>query len=271
MADFMSLVDVAGSQEKWDKYKEKVSAILPSSMKNEMGRYCEIYQKIATDLFNNSKVSNKKSILVSLYNAPLLGLNPDPVFGHIYFIPYKGVVTCQLGYKGMIKLSYNTGNIRNIRSGLVYDCDEFDYYEDEKGQHFMHRPKFNVKINSKKEVVGYSIFEDNKGVPNIHIMESNHIDSIKKMVLARMGGKNTPWSDPLFEPEMRKKTVIRRHWKTEPMSPEIATMIQSEEDNENGIVMDSEEIALSLDNIISDTKTVQSQEPDSFSQWESST
>lgn len=246
----MNLVDLVGTQQNWNKYIEKLINTLPSHLKKDHQRYVEMYTMLARNFLKNPYISNKMSILTCMYNAPALGLNPDPVFGHIYFVPYKGILTYQIGYKGMIKLSYNTGEIRSIRASLVYENDDFDYYENEKGQHFLHRPKFG---NRGKEICGYSIFEDKEGIPHFHVMESQHIDSIKKLVLARMKGKQSPWTDPLFEPEMRKKTVIRRHWKTEPMSVEIAGAIHHEENTENGIVSTPEEIQESISNIIENT------------------
>lgn len=247
----LSLIDVAGSEQRWHRYKQSVEAVIPSQYKKDIKRYTEMYLKIAQSFLHNENVRDKKSILTCLYNAPALGLNPDPVFGHIYFIPYSGVLTYQIGYKGMIQLSYNTGKIRNVRSNLVYENDEFDYYEDETGQHFKHRPVFG---NRGKEICGYSIFEDSDGVPHFHIMESAHIDGIKKMVLGRMKNAKTPWKDPLFEPEMRKKTVVRRHWKMEPMSSEIATTINNEEKVENGIVSTPEEVEEQIESIIENTQ-----------------
>ena len=101
-----------------------------------------------------------------------------------------------------------------------------------------------------QEVCGYSIFTDDKGRPNIHVMESGHIDEIKKMVLARMKNSPTPWTNPLFEPEMRKKTVVRRHWKMEPMSAEIAQAIEHEERTEAGDVISKEETDKLMDEIL---------------------
>ena len=259
-----SLIDFNLSEAKWERYKEQVFNIMPSHFKKDHKRYMQIYVSLANKFMNDEKVTNKKSILTCLYNAPTLGLNPDPVFGHIFFIPYKGVLTYQIGYKGMIQLSMNSGKIRNIRANLVYSSDEFDYYENETGQHFIHRPKFGKRGN---EICGYSIFEDVDKIPHFHIMDHDHIEGIKKLVLSRMKGKPTPWNDPLFEPEMRKKTVIRRHWKTEPMSSEIAQSIEYEENVENGIVSSPEEIDEKIDEILDQTteeiqEVQEIQEPD---------
>jgi recombination protein RecT len=232
----MSLVDIAGSQERFDKYKSAVARVLPKTMETEKDRYWTMYVQMMQTFATNPKITDKRSILNCMFNAPKMGLIPDPVMGQIYFIPYKGVLTYQIGYKGMIALAYRSGKVANVRAGLVYEKDKWNYYEDEKGQHYHIEPLLTTptKKDRGKEIFGYSIFTDSDGNPNIHIMESWHIEDIKKLVMARMSGSSTPWSNPLFEPEMRKKTVIRRHWKTEPMSVEIARVIDNEEHIEQG-------------------------------------
>lgn len=257
----MSLIDLAGTKERYKAYVNSVKNVMPKQFKNDQKRYFSIYVQMMQEFLVNPKVSNKKSILTCMFNAPKLGLNPDKVFGHIYFIPYKGVLTYQIGYKGMIQLSFNSGMIKQVYADLVYENDEWDFYRDEKGQHFLHRPKIAEK-NRGREICGYSVFEDVKGNPHIHVMDSYHIDDIKKLVLARMKDAPTPWKDSLFEPEMRKKTVIRRHWKTEPMSAEIAEAIESEERNESGEVPSEKDTEMSLENILDYTDTSGLENPD---------
>ena len=251
----LSMVDVLGSQKKYDNYKNVVEKTLPDGLKKESVRYWAMFTQMAQTFINDPKVTDKRSVLNCLFNAPKLGLNPDPIFGHIYFIPYAGKLTYQLGYKGMIALARRSGKVTNVRSGLVFEKDQWDYFEDEKGQHFIHRPDYKLEEKQRgKEICAYSIFDDENGIPHIHVMESYHIDKIKKLVLART--KNGPWSDPLFEPEMRKKTAIRRHWKTEPVSYEIAQEIEIEEAQERGefIQKKHEELAEVFDAPVSESQ-----------------
>lgn len=240
----LSLIDLAGTEKRYNDYKNTISSILPKHI--DKNRYMSIYLEIAKKMLVNDSVTNKKSILSCLFNAPKFGLNPDPIMGQIYFIPYKGKLTYQVGYKGMITLAGNAG-IR-VRSNLVYEKDEFDYFEKEDGQHFHHRPLLQEN-NRGKEICAYSVFTDtNTNYHQIHVMESKHIDDIKKIVLARMGKSKTPWLDKLFEPEMRKKTCVRRHSKTEPFSEQITQIIHHEEENEMGISNVQKHVE--LDNIL---------------------
>lgn len=241
----LSMIDVIGSKEKFQQYKSTVEKVYTGPENKD--RYWMMYAKIAQEWINSPKINDKRQVLSCLFNAVKLGLNPDPVFGEIYFVPYKGVLTYQIGYKGMIKLSLNSGKVTNVRSGIVYEKDEWEYYEDEKGQHYKFKPNF-LETNRGRELFIYSIFADQNGVPNVHVMDSQHVDKIKAMVLART--PNSPWANALFEPEMRKKTCIRRHWKTEPKSVEIAQVMEYEEKIESGEVI--KEQHTELEGIIDD-------------------
>jgi len=243
----LSLVDLAGSEQRLKSYNETIIKMLPQDI--NQNRYMAMYTNMAKGFANNNRITKKESILSCLFNAPKLLLNPDPVMGQIYFIVYNGVLTYQVGYKGMITMAHRAG--LRVRAGLVYEKDEFDYFEKEDGQHFLHRPLISEKDRGK-EICVYSCFQDEKsGFNQIQVMESFHVDEIKKMVLARMKGASTPWTDKLFEPEMRKKTGIRRHAKTEPFSEYIARVIEHEESDERGVntIDKHEELDGILDNV----------------------
>ena len=226
----ISIVDVAGGVERFKKYKDVIAKTLPKDVVFE--RYWTIYMQVAQTFISDPKITDKKGVLTTMMNAVKLSLIPDPIMGQIYFVPFSGKLTYQVGYKGMIELSRRSGLIAKVYANLVYDCDEFDFWIDENGQHYKHKPKINVLPSAKKEICAYSVFEYTNGIKSIHVMESQHIDAIKAMVLKRT--PNSPWSNALYEPEMRKKTCLRRHWKTEPWSVEIAQAIDHEEQVERG-------------------------------------
>jgi recombination protein RecT len=234
MADaskIMSLVDMVGSEQRFRAYKGAVEKTVPKDI--PFDRYWAMYQQIMKGFYDDPKVTNKDSILSVMFNAAKLGLNPDPVFGQIYFVPYSGVLTYQIGYKGMLELSRRSGKVKNVRAGLVFEKDKWSYFEDETGQHYRIEPNL-AEANRGKELFGYSIFTDADGMPHIHIMQSSRIDAIKKLVLART--PKSPWANDLFEPEMRKKTVIRQQWKTEAWSVEVVRAMEHEESIERGEV-----------------------------------
>lgn len=202
----LSMIDVIGSKEKFQQYKNTVEKVYTGNENKD--RYWMTYAKIAQEWINDPRINDKRQVLTCLFNAVKLNLNPDPVFGEIFFVPFKGVLQYQIGYKGMIKLSINSGIVKEVWSNLVYEKDEFEYYEDEKGQHFTFRPNLRAGRDRGPELFGYSCFQKVDGSCNYHVMESYHIDDIKKMVQARMNGKKTPWDDKLLNLKCAKKQLF---------------------------------------------------------------
>jgi recombination protein RecT len=226
----LSMVDLCGgTPEKKTAFIDVVKKTLPPQVQNR-DRYVTMFEGVVKTHISSAYVTDKKSILPCVFQAVKFGLDPDPSMGLIYFIPYKGKLTYQIGYKGMIKLAKNSGNIVDVRSIRVLEGDIFEYFEDEKGQHFKYSPI--MQEHDRAEIACISIVQLKTGESIVQPMASDHIEKIKKMVLSRT--PNSPWANPLFEPEMRKKTAIRRHLKTQDCSPELAVAIEAEEAVERG-------------------------------------
>jgi recombination protein RecT len=242
----LSMVELCGSKEKKDNLLDNIKRNMPPYIQNKE-RYAFAFQKVVEFHLASDYCYDKKSIIPCVYQAVKFGLEPDPIFGHIFFIPYKGKLTYQLGYKGMIKLAKNGGNIVDVRGRRILDGDVFEYSETSNGQHFVLTPK--MQEHGRNEIGCVSIVELKNGKCFAHPMASDHINEIKKLILSRMKGKMSPWEDPLFEPEMRVKTTLRRHLKTLDCSPEIMTAIEHEETLERGEVpkYTAEEIDAVLD------------------------
>lgn len=224
-----SLIDLYGGEEKKNKFFSKIKKSLPIHIKNP-DHFCLMFQDVVKSKLLDPYVTDKKSIIPCVYQAVKFGLYPDQAMGLIYFVPYKGKLTYQLGYKGLIQLMYNSGKVKNIFSDRVFEGEQFNYFVDETGQHFTHKPDYNFK--TRPEILCYSCAVMDDGTVSFHPMERNHIDKIKAIVLART--PKSPWSNELYEPEMRKKTAIRRHAKTLPVSIELQQAIDHEEKIEAG-------------------------------------
>lgn len=214
-------------------FEQRIKSMLPSHIKNHE-LYVAMFEAVVNDKLKDQYVSKKDSILPCVFQAVKFGLYPDPAMGQIYFIPYKGTLTYQLGYKGLIRLALNAG-YKDVSAGRVFqkevESGDWNYFRDENGDHFRHKP--SMEKDRGVEHCVYSIAVDADNIPRIHVMESWHVDEIKKMVLTRTPN-GSPWTNPMFEPEMRKKTCIRRHCKTLSLSLELAEAIETEEAIERG-------------------------------------
>ena len=87
------------------------------------------FTRIATTIVkNNPKLMacSAMSLLGALMSSAQLGLEPN-VLGQSYIIPYGNQAQFQIGYKGLIKLFYNSENALSITAQEVYENDKFEY------------------------------------------------------------------------------------------------------------------------------------------------
>jgi len=85
---------------------------------------------------NNNLIDSTVDSIVNVgFQIVQAGLNPNPLFGQAYVVPFKisgkngnkdfTVAQLQIGYKGYIQLGYRAG--WRFKAVPVYKCDEFDY------------------------------------------------------------------------------------------------------------------------------------------------
>lgn len=174
---------------------------------------------------------NTASLLGAVMQSAQLGLSPDPVLGEAWFVPFKGVVTFIPGYKGLIKLAYQSEQIAKVASHVVREGDAFDY---EYGL----REKLSHKPNSSPVAAmthAYATMKIKGGDVNFLVMTRDEIDAVRKRSPAVRAGKSTPW-DTDFE-AMAQKTVLRRLCKIGPASvaPRLQRALALDEQAEHGL------------------------------------
>lgn len=73
-----------------------------------------------------------RSLMAAVMQCAQLGLEPG-ILGHAYLIPFenrrKGIVEVQImpGYRGLLKLARNTGEVSTVFAECVYRGDKFTY------------------------------------------------------------------------------------------------------------------------------------------------
>ena len=94
----------------------------------------ERFTRMALSALNTTpklKECTQISFLAALMNAAQLGLEPNTPLGQAYLIPFsnKGTMECQfqIGYKGLIDLSYRNPQMQIISAQVVYENDDFEY------------------------------------------------------------------------------------------------------------------------------------------------
>lgn len=141
-------------------------------------------------------------------NATSLNLPLNKNLGYAYVIPYKGVPSFQIGYKGLIQLAIRTGQYRFINATEVRE-----------GGISRNKVTGEIKViadNPKGSIIGYmSYLELMSGFTASYYMTNEDLEEhavrFSKMYQndKKYGSASSKLSDPDARPAMCKKTVLK--------------------------------------------------------------
>jgi recombination protein RecT len=125
--------------------------------------------------------------------------------------------------QGLRKKVRNSGVLTDWNVQVVQQGDEFDYaLGDNPYIHHKPSPKGG---RARPVLFAYSIATYPDGSKSREVMNVDQIEDVRKKSKARKG----PWSDPIFYPEMCRKTVARLHSKQLPMSTDLDRLMQRDD------------------------------------------
>jgi hypothetical protein len=131
------------------------------------------------------------------------------------------------GYRGFIKLARNSGQITELFAWPVYKDDTFDV--NLADAIIVHKPSLTVDREPQNIVFVYAVAKyANGGGKQIDFMTRSEVDAVRKRSKA---GNDGPWVTDYAE--MARKTVVRRLAKYLPLSPELRTAMEHDEDLED--------------------------------------
>jgi len=182
---------------------------------------------VASAMARNPKLNtcSRDSLYLCFNNSAQLGVEPN-LLGECYYIPYRnnktGIMEAQfiLGYRGLIKILKQSGEVKSIEARCVKDGDFFRYSFG-LNPSLIHEPK-NVS-NELTHV--YSIAVLNNGEKQFEVMTKAEVDAIRNISKSKDSGA---WVD--FYDEMAKKTVVRRLCKYLDLSVEVINAIEVDDD-----------------------------------------
>lgn len=149
-------------------------------------------------------VSVKPEPLIKAFlECAALGLQPDPK-GHVYIVPYKGVPTVIIGYKGMLALMKRLDAVSHVDAAVVYDCDEFDYMLGLNPQ-LHHRPDIG-RDEDAKLIGAYAVCIYENGERQMYVMPKVEIERLKRQYQGNRS--DSPWKD--WTDRMARKSAIRQ-------------------------------------------------------------
>lgn len=159
---------------------------------------------------SDSKIAecDPAALMKCALNATALNLPLNKNLGYAYIIPYKGIPSFQIGYKGLIQLAIRTGSYRFINATEVKEGE-------------IKRNKITGEIsfvgeNESGKVVGYIAYLElmTGFTASLYMSEAEieaHALRFSQMYAAdkKYNSAKSKWSDPNARPAMAKKTVLK--------------------------------------------------------------
>jgi recombination protein RecT len=209
---------VAGVQRENEAMADQFKAALPAHIPVE-----RFQRVIMTAVQNNTDLlkCERRSLWNAAMKAAQDGLLPDGREGAI--VPYKNQAQWLPMIGGLRKKVRNSGEIATWDVHAVYEKDHFEF---ELGDSPFIKHKPTLSGEKGKIIAVYSVATLKGGEKSRDVMSIADVEKIR----TKSRGTNTPWNDPIFYPEMCKKTVARRHSKVLPMSTDLDDLIRRDDD-----------------------------------------
>lgn len=168
---------------------------------------------------------DRRSLLSAIMTCAQLGLEPDGVLGQAYLVPFKGRVQFIPGYKGLLTLARNTGQVVAISAHEVCRKDSFDYAYG-LNERLEHVPAEGER-GEITHFYAYAKFKD--GGHYFEVLTRADVDKVRDKsegYQAFKAGriKSTPWADHYVQ--MGRKTAIRRIANYLPMDVQRAALLE---------------------------------------------
>ncbi len=166
------------------------------------------------------------SFVSAVITASQLGLEPVGPLQEAYLVPYKNGKTGQfeaqfmVGYRGLVKLARNSGEISGIEAHVVYEKDKFEVQFGTESK-VVHVPCLEDDPGKRVAVYAVAYFKDPNARPQFEVMTPSQIEHIRSKSRAKDAG---PWITDADE--MWRKTAVKRLCKYLPLSVELATAIE---------------------------------------------
>jgi recombination protein RecT len=185
-----------------------------------------------------------RSLFGAILQCAQLGLEPDGVLGQSYLVPFRnrknrGALEAQVivGYKGLVKLAYQSGEVGAIRARVVRQKDRFEYSYGLE-ERLVHIPDRSAEPGEMVAVYAVAKIRST-GDSQFVVLEKWEVDYIRDNF--SKAANDGPWVTD-YE-EMAKKTSLRKLCKTLPASTEkdnLARAIALDERAESGIAQEFE-------------------------------
>ena len=214
--------------------KDSIAQCLPRHMTVE-----RVTRLLLTEFTRNEDLRECEinSIYRSVLQASQLGLEIG-VLGQAYLVPFWNKHTRRKeaqfipGYKGLLSLARRSGDVTSIETNIVYENDTFDLTLGLETK-VVHKPLLEGDRGKPRLVYGVANFKG--GDYHFEWMTMHDVQIIRSRSQATSG----PWFTD--EPQMIRKTLIRRMANYLPMSIELANALAADDaaDRGNAVTIDA--------------------------------
>lgn len=161
--------------------------------------------------------ANPDALKRAVINVAAIGLSLNPVHRLAYLLPRDKKIILAVSYIGLLKLATDCGSIKWAHADVVFSKDRFQSLG--PGVKPIH--EFNPFSEDRGELVGaYCVAKTADGEFLTTTMNMLEIESIRdrsdSWKAHKSKGVSTPWNTD--RPDMIKKTVIRKAYKSWPMT-----------------------------------------------------
>jgi len=180
--------------------------------------------------------ADRQSLFLAVLALGEMGLEPAAGQGHL--VPfktkvktaqgevYKTLVQAIPGYGGLVRLAFNSGQVKSVMAEVVREGDEFNFRLglDPKLDHVPAGASANVTH-------AYAVVHYRDGGHHFVVMTRTEVDAIMKRAKGSDGAKS-PWKTDYAE--MAKKTVLKRAMKMVPKSSQLDAALFHDGRSERG-------------------------------------
>lgn len=196
------------------KNMKSIESLLPANM--DSAKLCRI--AINACIKNPALASCKPAtFLMAVMQCAETGLIPS--MGESALVPFKGVVTFQPMYQGLIKLARNSGEVSTIYTKVVRKGDKF---KEVLGLNpdIIHEP---LEDNEGELTHVYAVAKLKDGGTQFIVMNKKQVE--KRQGVSKAGRSDAPWKT--WEEEMWSKTALKKLCGMLPKSTELASAVDA--------------------------------------------
>lgn len=200
-------------------------------------RFETVVAQMQKYLHENPKLmeATPASIFWSFVHAAEIGLSVGNFFGEGYVIPYrkKGQMRAQFipGYRGLIKLAYQSTLVSLISAHVIYEADTFDV-DFGRDQEVVCKPALGMQ-HPGSVVAAYCKIRLSTGATKHDVLPVWRLEAIRRSAPGS-SDQGSPWNT--HTDEMYRKTVLRHALKDAPKSTEVDRALRLAEQEESELV-----------------------------------